>query len=71
MRIQREDVKFEIACYPNKVQEWRDGMCVAMSCPAALAHCQAGTQSRCQAGPELSPSHTGSLCTAFTGELCS
>ena len=26
VRTQRAKIKFEIACYPNKVQEWRDGV---------------------------------------------
>ena len=28
VRLARAKLKFEIACYPNKVQEWRSGVCV-------------------------------------------
>lgn len=29
VRVQKGHTKFEIACYPNKVEEWRRGVYVA------------------------------------------
>jgi ribosome maturation protein SDO1 len=31
MRLKKGGIRFEIACYPNKVQEWQKKMCVRLA----------------------------------------